>query len=72
MLQIDLWKRLAIWGLVALGLLLALPNVFYSRVETHNDAAAAVEQGDDPATVEEELALWPEWLPSGLVNLGLD
>ena len=33
MLQIDLWKRLLIWGLVALGLLLALPNAFYSRVE---------------------------------------
>ena len=72
MLQIDLWKRLAIWGLVALGLLLALPNAFYSRVETHNDAVAAVEQGADPAAVEEDLALWPEWLPSGLVNLGLD
>src|SRR6056297_439122 len=33
MLQIDLWKRVVIWGLVALGLLLALPNVFYPRVK---------------------------------------
>ncbi len=72
MLQIDLWKRLVIWGLVALGLLLALPNAFYSRVETHNDAAAAIKQGADPSSVQDDLALWPQWLPSGLVNLGLD
>src|SRR6056297_2747241 len=72
MLQIDLWKRLAIMGIVALGLLLALPNGFYSRVETHNDAAAAVEAGADPAALQDELALWPDWMPSNLVNLGLD
>jgi len=72
MLQIDLWKRLVIWGLVALGLLLALPNAFYDRVEARNDAAAAIEQGADPAAFQDELALWPDWLPSGLVNLGLD
>jgi preprotein translocase subunit SecD len=72
MLQIDLWKRLVIWGIVALGLLLALPNGFYDRVETHNDAAAAVERGANPSELQEELALWPDWMPSGLVNLGLD
>lgn len=72
MLQIDLWKRLVIWGIVGLGLLLALPNAFYNRVETHNDAVTAVEAGADPASVEEDLALWPDWMPSGLVNLGLD
>ncbi len=72
MLQIDLWKRLLIWGIVALGLLLALPNGFYSRVETHNDATAAVERGANPSELQDELALWPDWLPSGLVNLGLD
>jgi preprotein translocase subunit SecD len=72
MLQIDLWKRLLIWGTVALGLLLALPNGFYDRVETHNDAAAAIERGANPSELQDELALWPDWLPSGLVNLGLD
>ena len=72
MLQIDLWKRLCIWGLVALGLMLALPNGFYDRVERHNDAVAAVEAGQDPATVAEDLSLWPDWMPSNLVNLGLD
>ena len=72
MLQIDLWKRCVIWGLVGLGLLLALPNAFYTRVETHNDAAALVEVGADAESLQEDLALWPDWMPSGLVNLGLD
>ncbi|MEO3413889.1 protein translocase subunit SecD [Roseovarius sp. CAU 1744] len=72
MLQIDLWKRVLIWGLVALGLLLALPNGFYTRVETHNDAVAAFEAGQDDANLAQDIALWPGWMPSGLVNLGLD
>ncbi|MCZ4353779.1 protein translocase subunit SecD [Roseovarius aestuarii] len=72
MLQIDLWKRICIWGVVALGLFLALPNAFYDRVEAHNDAAKFIEAGDSSAMIEEDLALWPSWMPSGLVNLGLD
>ncbi|WP_324752085.1 protein translocase subunit SecD [Roseovarius sp. Pro17] len=72
MLQIDLWKRICIWGLVALGILLALPNGFYSRVEAHNDAAKIVADGGDPAQVQDALDAWPSWMPSGLVNLGLD
>ena len=72
MLQIDLWKRIVIWVLVALGLLMALPNAFYSRVETHNDAVAAIEAGAETSALREEVELWPDWMPSGLVNLGLD
>ncbi|WP_371227014.1 protein translocase subunit SecD [Roseovarius sp. 2305UL8-3] len=72
MLQIDLWKRVVIWGVVALGLLLASPNAFYSNVEKHNDAAAAIEAGSTAGGLVEDLALWPNWMPSGLVNLGLD
>jgi preprotein translocase subunit SecD len=72
MLQIDLWKRVTIWAVVALGLLLALPNGFYTRVERYNDARAQVEMGADPAALADDLALWPDWLPSSLVNLGLD
>jgi len=72
MLQIDLWKRLLIWGLVALGLFMALPNAFYTRVETHNDAAAAIAAGAAAPSLAEKAALWPGWMPSGLVNLGLD
>lgn len=72
MLQIDLWKRIVIWGLVALGLLMALPNLFYDRVERHNDAVAAIEAGSEAGGLAEDVALWPNWMPSGLVNLGLD
>ncbi|MFD1157990.1 protein translocase subunit SecD [Roseovarius aestuarii] len=72
MLQISLWKRIVIWGVVALGLLLALPNGFYSRVETHNDAQTAIEAGQESAELTEAANAWPDWMPSGLVNLGLD
>ncbi len=72
MLQIDLWKRIVIWGLVALGLLLAMPNGFYGNVERHNDAATAIEAGSDDPRLLEDFAAWPTWMPSGLVNLGLD
>ena len=72
MLRIDLWKRVVIWALCALGLLLALPNGFYTRVETANDAQAALERGAQDPALEAQAAQWPSFLPSGLVNLGLD
>ncbi|MCD1624421.1 MAG: protein translocase subunit SecD [Paracoccaceae bacterium] len=72
MLQIDLWKRFLIWMTVAIGLGLALPNGFYSRVEGANDARAALEIGSTDQGLEEQAARWPSFLPSGLVNLGLD
>ncbi len=62
MLNISPLKQALIWLTCAVGLLLALPNGFYSRVEAHNDAIAA---GQADTT-------WPSYLPSGLVNLGLD
>ena len=73
MLQIELWKRVLIWGLVAAGLLLAAPNLFYGRVEQVNDARSQMER-DGVATpeLEAEASRWPSFLPSGLVNLGLD
>ena len=73
MLQIPGFQRVVILSVLVLGLVLALPNAFYTRVEIHNDAAAMVEAGFAPeAEVADELALWPDFLPSGLVNLGLD
>ncbi|MBY6116425.1 protein translocase subunit SecD [Mameliella alba] len=72
MLQVDLWKRVLIWATVVVGLLLALPNAFYSRVETHNDAVKAIEAGFDTSENRDLVAEWPSFLPSGLVNLGLD
>ncbi|MBT4567661.1 MAG: protein translocase subunit SecD [Marinovum sp.] len=69
MLQIGLWKRIVIWSLCALGLLLALPNGFYSRVEGYNDAQKAFETS---GLEVKGAPSWPSFLPSGLVNLGLD
>ena len=74
MLQIDRWKRILIIGLCVIGLAYAMPNLFYKRVEAHNDAVIAVERAGGAATPEQEAAIasWPNWLPSSLVNLGLD
>lgn len=73
MLHIPLWKRLAVWGLVALSVLFALPNAFYSRVETHNDAVSTVAKtGFSTPEQDAAIASWPSWAPSGIVNLGLD
>lgn len=72
MLQFELWKKVLIWSVCAIGLWLALPNAFYTRVEQHNDAVAAIEvKGETPA-LEAEAAQWPNWMPNSLVNLGLD
>ncbi|CAM5329450.1 protein translocase subunit SecD [Frigidibacter albus] len=68
-----LWKRLFIWGICLWGMLFALPNAFYPRVERHNDAAAIVaETGTLPPGAEADLHGWPVWMPSNLINLGLD
>ena len=73
MLQIPLWKRIVILGLCALGLIGAAPNLFCDRVERHNDAVAAVERtGVETAEQTAAIADWPSWLPSAIVNLGLD
>ncbi len=72
MLQIDLWKRILITLTCVLGLWLALPNLFYAPVEQHNDAVKAIEIAGSTPELETQKALWPEWMPSNLVNLGLD
>jgi preprotein translocase subunit SecD len=72
MLQIDGWKRVTIWLTVVVGLLLAMPNLFYSRVELSNDAEKAIEAGLDTTEMRADAGAWPSFLPSGLVNLGLD
>ncbi|MGL5009966.1 MAG: protein translocase subunit SecD, partial [Paracoccaceae bacterium] len=73
MLYTPLWKRILIWGVVALGIIGAIPNLNYATVERHNDALAVVETGGTlTAEQEADRAGWPEFLPSALVNLGLD
>lgn len=72
MLQIDTWKRALIWSTLVVGIAFAAPNLFYGRVEGHNDAMKAIEAGADTSENREAASSWPSWLPSGLVNLGLD
>ena len=73
MLQIDLWKRILIVAMCVIGLFLALPNAFYTRVETHNDALKALSAaGQADQTGAAVSTDWPGFLPSALVNLGLD
>ncbi|TJZ91586.1 protein translocase subunit SecD [Paracoccus gahaiensis] len=73
MLQIDRWKRVLIFGICLLGLFYALPNAFYARVEAHNDAVARIEAtGVETPELVAARDGWPSWMPSNLVNLGLD
>ncbi|MGL4235741.1 protein translocase subunit SecD [Tabrizicola sp.] len=69
-----LWKRILILLICGWGIVAATPNLFYAQVERHNDAAAAIEAAGGTATPEQEAALaeWPGFLPSALMNLGLD
>ncbi|WP_158964693.1 protein translocase subunit SecD [Chachezhania sediminis] len=72
MLYIETWKRVLVWMVCAAGLVFAAPNLFYGRVELHNDAVKAIEARGSTPGLEADAALWPNWLPSDLVNLGLD
>jgi preprotein translocase subunit SecD len=74
MQPMALWKRTLILLICAWGIVGAVPNLFYAQVEKHNDAVAAIEAAGGTATPEQDAdrALWPEFLPSSLMNLGLD
>ncbi len=74
MLHFPFWKKLVIWGLCAFGLSLALPNAFYTTVEKSNDAAVVLAEPGAAASPEliADRDAWPSFLPSALVNLGLD
>ena len=69
-----LWKRILILLVCGWGIVAATPNLFYAEVERHNDAVAAIEAAGGTATPEQEAAKagWPAFLPSALMNLGLD
>ena len=72
MLQIPLWRRVLIWMCVVFGLWFAMPNLFYTTVEQHNDALIEIErEGETPDRIAARDG-WPGWLPSTIVNLGLD
>ncbi|WP_137112969.1 protein translocase subunit SecD [Rhodobacter sp. SY28-1] len=72
--SMALWKRILILLVCSWGIVAAIPNLFYAQVERHNDAVAAIEEAGGTATAEQEAARaeWPGYLPSALMNLGLD
>lgn len=73
MLYSPLWKRVLILAICAWGIVAAVPNLFYGRVETHNDALKAIEAaGFETEAQAADVALWPQILPSAVINLGLD
>ena len=50
-----------------------LPHLDYTRVERANDAREIVEAGGPVSDeLKRDLSKWPKWLPSNIVNLGLD
>ncbi|SOH93486.1 preprotein translocase subunit SecD [Monaibacterium marinum] len=61
MLGYPLWKKICVVLVCLAALIFSAPNLFYAQVEESNDAVAAGQQGD-----------WPSYLPSDLINLGLD
>ncbi|MCY4260975.1 MAG: protein translocase subunit SecD [Rhodobacteraceae bacterium] len=73
MLIIPIWQKTLVIAICLGGVLLAFPNLFYDRVERYNDAVVRMENrgAADPET-QAGLDLWPSWLPSSLVSLGLD
>ena len=58
MLQISPFKQVLIVLACLLGLAFAMPNLFYSRVETHNDAVSVIEQGLTNPELEAASAAW--------------
>lgn len=69
---LPLWQRLVIWLVCLAGLLFAVPNAFYPRVESSNDAEAVIATGITDEGLVAQAGQWPAFLPDGLVNLGLD
>jgi preprotein translocase subunit SecD len=74
MTPMPLWKRILVVVVCAWGVIAAFPNLNYTAVERHNDAVTAIENAGGVASPEQaaDRALWPDFLPSALVNLGLD
>ncbi len=72
MLQIPLWRRIMILAVCCAGILFSFPNGFYGTVEARNDAVTDIERLGSTPEREAAAATWPSYLPSSLVNLGLD
>src|SRR5699024_5668623 len=73
------WHKIAIIAICLVGVLFALPNVWYQRADKAARADEAIADGryggegqPDLATLKKQADLWPDWLPDQVVNLGLD
>jgi preprotein translocase subunit SecD len=73
------WKKLLILGVCLLGIVFAMPNLWYENADQAARATATIEAerygGEGEPTLEElqaQQAKWPSFLPPGVVNLGLD
>ncbi|ARO14553.1 protein-export membrane protein SecD [Ketogulonicigenium robustum] len=71
-MQIPLWRRILTWLVVILGVMAAVPNAFYTRVEQANDARSQISSGVSNDELQKAASAWPSWMPSALVSLGLD
>ncbi|GHE03418.1 preprotein translocase subunit SecD [Defluviimonas sp. 20V17] len=72
-MHISMWKRALIVLVCLTALFFAMPNLFYNRVQQHNDALVKVHKtGTTTAAEKAAIDGWPSWLPSSIVNLGLD
>lgn len=77
MLFFSIWKQALVIGLCVLGIVLALPNVFYERADdafqAREQIARLSQRGDPiPADLADRAARWPAFLPGRVLNLGLD
>ncbi|MEM1316176.1 MAG: protein translocase subunit SecD [Pseudomonadota bacterium] len=72
MLHFAPWKSALVILACLAGILFSAPNAFYGTVERANDARAQLELGVAGAAIEADAEAWPAFLPSSLVNLGLD
>ena len=73
MLQFSLWQKLLILSICIVGIFFSIPNAFYTRVENKNDTLNSISKGQELSSSElKSLRAWPAFLPSNLVNLGLD
>ena len=73
MLHFPMWKQTLIWMICLAGLVFSMPNAFYTTAEQHNDAVLALEKGEvETPELAAARDAWPSYLPSDVVNLGLD
>ncbi len=77
MLDFPLWKKALTIGVCLLGMLFAMPNLFYETADEASRARDAIERieragVEAPPELEEIAGQWPAFLPGDVVSLGLD